>query len=125
MLRVLGVETRLCDGISRREVMRLGGIGALSLWGGAYLDAHALASPIPSAASLIRNPQSPTRNQKARSVIVFSLWGGPAHQDTLDLKPDAPAEIRGEFAPIETNVSGLQICEYLPRLARIAHLYAV
>jgi hypothetical protein len=58
-------------------------------------------------------------------VILFSLWGGPAHQDTFDLKPDAPAEVRGEFQPIETSVSGIRICEYLPRLARLAHRYAL
>src|SRR5262245_23437681 len=48
------------------------------------------------------------------------MWGGPAHQDTWDLKPDAPADIRGEFAPTSTNVPGIQICEHFPELARRA-----
>lgn len=55
---------------------------------------------------------------RARSCILLFMWGGPAHQDTWDLKPDAPAEIRGEFSPISTNVPGLQICEHFPQLAR-------
>jgi hypothetical protein len=58
---------------------------------------------------------------KARSVVLFNLLGGPSHQDMFDLKPDAPAEIRGEFRPIATSVPGLQICEHLPRTARLMH----
>jgi hypothetical protein len=54
---------------------------------------------------------------RAKSCILLFMWGGPAHQDTWDLKPDAPVEIRGEFSPISTNVPGIQICEHLPQLA--------
>lgn len=114
MRRVPEVETRTCAGVGRREALRLGGLGALSLWGGVR-PARAAAAPSPAGRGWGR----------ARSVIFFSLWGGPAHQDTFDLKPDAPAEFRGEFQPIETNVSGIRICEYLPRLARLAHHYAL
>jgi hypothetical protein len=53
------------------------------------------------------------------------MWGGPAHQDTWDLKPTAPAEYRGPFQPIPTTVPGLQVCEHLPRLARLAHRLTV
>lgn len=60
-----------------------------------------------------------------KSVIVLWLWGGPSHMDTFDLKPDAPAEYRGEFRPIPTNVPGIGICEHLPRLARNADKFAV
>ena len=60
-----------------------------------------------------------TRPGKARSVILFNLLGGPSHQDMFDLKPEAPAEIRGEFRPIATSVPGLQICEHLPKTARL------
>ena len=60
-----------------------------------------------------------------KAVIMVYLPGGPPHQDTFDLKLDAPAEIRGEFRPISTNVPGTQICEHLPRLARIADQYAI
>ena len=62
-------------------------------------------------------------NQK--SVIMIYLPGGPPHQDTFDLKPQAPSEIRGEFKPIPTNVPGTQICELLPRLAGMANRYTL
>ena len=62
---------------------------------------------------------------RARACIVLFMWGGPAQQDTWDMKPDAPAEYRGEFKPIRTNVPGLQICEHLPRLARHADKLAI
>ena len=54
---------------------------------------------------------------RAKSCILLFMWGGPAQQDTWDLKPDAPAEIRGEFSPIATKVPGIQICEHFPQLA--------
>jgi len=62
---------------------------------------------------------------KAKSAIFIFLAGGPPHLDTFDMKPDAPAEIRGEFRPISTNVTGLQVCEHLPKLARCADKFAV
>lgn len=57
----------------------------------------------------------------AKACIVLFMWGGPAHQDTWDLKPDAPEAYRGEFKPIPTTVPGLQVCEHLPLLAQRAH----
>ncbi len=62
---------------------------------------------------------------KAQSCILVYLLGGPPHQDMFDLKPQAPAEVRGPFRPISTTVPGVQICEHLPRLARLAHLYTL
>ena len=56
---------------------------------------------------------------------MIYLPGGPPHQDTFDLKTEAPAEIRGEFKPIKTNVPGIEICEHLPRLAKIADKYTI
>src|SRR6185437_1258089 len=64
-----------------------------------------------------RAASSPSRG-RARACILLFMWGGPAHQDTWDLKPSAPVEYRGEFRPIATNVPGIQVCEHLPRLAR-------
>src|SRR5215813_11278452 len=58
-----------------------------------------------------------TRSHKA-AIMIF-LSGGPPHQDMVDLKPDAPADVRGEFKPIQTNVNGIQISEHLPRLAKM------
>src|SRR6185436_4558037 len=60
-----------------------------------------------------------------KAVIMIYLPGGPPHQDTFDLKLDAPSEIRGEFRPIPTNVAGIQICEHLPQIARITDKLAV
>ncbi|OYW20957.1 MAG: hypothetical protein B7Z55_06385 [Planctomycetales bacterium 12-60-4] len=60
-----------------------------------------------------------------RSAILVFVGGGPSHQDTFDLKPDAPAEYRGQFSPIQTSAPGVEICEHLPRLARRADKYSV
>lgn len=62
---------------------------------------------------------------RAKSVIIVFCTGAISHHDTLDLKPDAPLEIRGEFRPVSTSVAGTQICEHLPRLATLAHRYAL
>ncbi len=105
MLRVLGRPRVLCDGIPRRELMR---IGALSLFGGLTLPRW-----VEAARGGVRGP--------ARSIIMFNLLGGPSHIDMFDLKPSAPDGIRGEFRPIATSLPGLQICEHLPRLARWMH----
>lgn len=107
MLRITGAANRLCDGVSRREVMRVGG---LSLFGS--LNWARAAQGIGSSGS-IRGP--------AKSVILFNLLGGPSHIDMFDMKPLAPVEIRGEFSPISTTVPGLTICELLPRLAQWMH----
>ena len=100
---------RFCDGISRRNFIRIGALGMGGLALPQVLQAE-LASGI-------------RRSQKA--VIMIYLPGGPPHQDTFDLKLDAPSEIRGEFRPIPTNVSGLQICEHLPLTAKICDKLAV
>src|SRR5262249_12570747 len=68
---------------------------------------------------------SERREGGARSCILVYLLGGPPHLDMWDLKPGAPAEVRGPFRPIPTVLSGVQICEHLPRLARLAHRYAL
>jgi len=100
---------RFCDGVSRRNFIRIGALGL----GGLALPQLLQAE----AASGIR------RSHKA--VIMIYLPGGPPHQDTFDLKLDAPPEIRGEFRPIPTNVAGLQICEHLPRIAKVCDKLAV
>ena len=67
----------------------------------------------------------PATTGRAKSCILVYLLGGPPHQDMFDLKPEAPAEIRGPFQPIDTNVPGMQICEHLPRLAKMADRFTV
>ena len=91
---------------TRRDVLRA---GALSLFG--------LGLPQLLAARTAQSDGDASFG-RARSCILLFMWGGPAHQDTWDMKPDAPAEIRGEFAPILTNVPGIHICEHFPQLAR-------
>jgi hypothetical protein len=104
MLHVLGHPRQLGDGLTRRELMRVGG---LSLFGevtlGSLVQAEAVA-PGP-----------------AKSVIMFNLLGGPSHIDMFDLKPKAPVEVRGEFQGIATSLPGLEICEHLPELAKWMH----
>ena len=103
--------TRLCDSISRRELLRVGGLGALGLSLADWKRADAAGAVRPRA--------------KAKSVILIFNCGAPSHIDLWDMKPDAPAEIRGEFKPIETNVSGIRVCELMPRLAKMADRYAI
>ncbi|MEQ8791742.1 MAG: DUF1501 domain-containing protein [Pirellulaceae bacterium] len=103
--------SRYCDGISRRDVLQTGALGMLGLTLGGYLR-RANAGEVAAAA-------------KAKSAIFVYLGGGPPHLDMFDMKPEAPAEIRGEFRPIATNVGGVEICEHLPQLARCADRYAV
>lgn len=69
--------------------------------------------------------QAAPSRKGAKSCILVYLLGGPPHQDMWDLKPEAPREIRGPFSPIRTNVPGIQICEHLPKLARMANQYAL
>ncbi|MCE9534755.1 MAG: DUF1501 domain-containing protein [Planctomycetes bacterium] len=74
-------------------------------------------------ADLLQAEERTTASPK--SIIVLWLWGGASHMETFDMKPDAPAEYRGDFRPIRTNVPGIDICEHLPRLARLADKYAL
>src|SRR6266700_835899 len=101
MLTILGPKQRFCDGISRRNFLKIGtlGLGGLSL--PQLLQAESLSG--------IR------RSHKA--IIMIFLPVGPSHQDIFDLKTDAPSEIRGELKPISTRIPGIQICEHLPLVA--------
>jgi Protein of unknown function (DUF1501) len=110
MLRILGSARRLCDRITRREMLCAGGSGMLSL-GLPDLWRLRASQPRSSAAS--------STFGKAKRVLLLYLYGAAAQHELYDLKPDAPAEIRGEFRPIATAVPGLHICEHLPRLARV------
>src|SRR5687767_14347280 len=110
MLTITGARRRLCDGVSRREFVKVGALGVGGLTLADVLRARAQAAP------------GATR-QKA--VIMVYLNGGPSHVDMYDMKPDAPVEYRGEFRPIRTSVPGFDICELMPRQARIADKLAV
>src|SRR5215475_2469502 len=107
MLTIFGQPHRrggFCDGATRRDFLTVGG----TLLGGCLSLPHLLAA---EARSGIQTSH--------RAVINVYLPGGPPHLDMYDLKPDAPAEVRGEFNPIKTNVPGIEICEHFPRLAGI------
>jgi hypothetical protein len=106
MLKVLGSNSRACDGVSRREALRVGG---LSLFGGMTLPTLLQAA---EQGGVHHAP-------KADSVILLNLFGGPPHQDMFDLKPDAPENVRSKYKPISTSVPGLQVCEKMPRIASI------
>src|SRR5438105_1977034 len=99
MLRVLGSPKRLCDGVTRRELLQAGGISLLGL------GLNDLADAAPAA----RLP--------AKHVLLLFLYGAVSQLDTLDPKPDAPQDIRGPFGTIPTRVPGVRLCEHLPRLA--------
>jgi hypothetical protein len=102
MLRITGKRPGLfCDGITRRNLLRIGGLALGGLTWPQLLRAEAGAG------------QRPSHN----AIIMIYLSGGPSHLDLYDLKMDAPREIRGEYKPIATNVPGIAICEYLPRVA--------
>src|SRR5437016_2595802 len=100
-----------CDGISRREFIQIGAAGFMGL-------------SLPGLFAAQRGMALDKIDNETSVILVF-LWGGPPHQDSFDMKPDSPAEIRGQFKPIPTNVPGIQICEHLPMLAKMADKYTI
>src|SRR5437762_1785396 len=108
MFAISGKTCGRRDGITRRQVLVAGalGLGGLTL------------------ADLLRAEAAAGIRSSTKSVNNIHLDGGPPHLDMIDLKPAAPVEIRGEFRPIATRVPGIQICELMPRIARIADRFA-
>ncbi len=104
MLNIFGRSQPLCDRVSRRAFLQVGGLAL----GGMSLP------------QILRAEQASGFNGGNKGVIMIFLPGGPSHQDMWDIKMDAPAEIRGEFTPIATKVPGVEICELFPRLASIS-----
>jgi hypothetical protein len=112
MIRVLGGPKRLCDGVTRRELLQLGSLGLLGL----------------SAKQMVGLPQAQAGGAKpgglpgfgqAKSCILLFMYGSPSQLETFDPKPDAPVEIRGELGSIPSSVPGLSVCDRLPRLAQV------
>ena len=108
MLSVLG-PARTVRGTSRRDVLKLGGLACTGL-------------ALPDLFRLRARGSTGARN---KSVILVWLRGGASHIDSFDMKPDAPAEVRGEFKPVRTNVPGIQVCEHLPRCAQVMDKLAI
>jgi hypothetical protein len=98
---------RRCDGVTRRDFVRIGGLTAMGLGLTDLLRSRGLAAE-----------RGSTLTAKANRCILIWLDGGPTHLETFDLKPDAPAEVRGPFQPISTVVPGTQICELMPNTAQ-------
>jgi len=109
VLTLWGAKRQFCDRINRRDFLR---VGALGLGGLTLPDILRLRAQGSSASS-------------PRAVIMICLAGGPSHMDTYDLKPNAPADFRGEFKPIRTNVPGFDLCEHMPMQAKIADKLAL
>jgi Protein of unknown function (DUF1501) len=112
MLRILSSPKRLCDGLTRREMLLAGGLGLFGLQAADLSRLRAMAAPTAAPADGFG---------KAKACILLYLYGAPSQLETFDLKPDAPSDVRGEFKPIATSVPGLHICEHLPRTARVMH----
>lgn len=109
MLRILtGGPSHYCDGVSRRSFLQVGALGIAGV----------------TLADVLR-AESSRGGHSDKAVINIHLGGGPSHQDMFDLKPSAPAEYRGEFQPIATNVPGVEICELFPQLATMADKFAI
>ena len=106
MFTLWGNKHSFCDNLNRRDFLRVGALGGLGL------------------ADVLRL-QAASGGKKPRAVIVVCLAGGPSHIDMYDLKPGAPADVRGDFKPMSTNVPGFDICEHFPEQARIADQLAL
>jgi hypothetical protein len=104
VLNILGRDIGMCDGLSRRAFLKIGGLamGGLSL------------------PQMLRAEQETGTNGFGKGIIMVFLPGGPPHQDMWDIKVDAPQDIKGPFNPIQTKVPGIDICEHFPRIASIA-----
>src|SRR5262245_38464436 len=107
MFTVWGASERFCDGTSRRGFLQIGAFGA----------ALTLADLLRLRAS--GKEATGSKTATCKSAILIYLPGGPSHMDMYDLKPDAPAEFRGDFKPIKTNVPGVEICEHFPLQAKM------
>jgi hypothetical protein len=109
MLRILGSRRMLCDGVTRRDFLHIGGLGAFGLGLGEFLQSREAWANSPASSSF----------GKAKSCILLFPYGSPPQHETFDPKPDAPAEIQGEMKSIPTCVPGLRIGDHLPRSAPI------
>ncbi len=115
MLRILGNPKRLCDGISRRDLLQVGGAGLLGL----TLPRLLAAQNHPARASSAARGDLAASFGRAKHCILLFLYGSPSQLETIDMKPNAPIEIRGTMKPIPSSLRGLDVVEHLPRTARV------
>jgi len=109
MLRVLGSPRRLCTGLTRRDLLEVGGVGLAGLSLSHLLEGERSAQAATASDSFGR----------AKRCIVLFLYGSPSQLETVDMKPEAPLEVRGTIQPIPSAVRGLDVCEYWPRIAKM------
>ena len=117
MFSITSQPVRLCDGVSRRELIRAGGLSLMGLG----LPQLLRAREAPQLGVLAADKTF----GRAKNVIFLYLAGGPPQHETFDPKPEAPAEIRGPFRPVRTNIPGVHYCELLPRTSALADKLAV
>jgi hypothetical protein len=116
MFRLLSSGLNLCDGVTRRDWMHVGALGALGL---------SLPSLLGSRRTQAADHASDPGSGKARACILVNLTGGPPQHETWDPKPAAPVEIRGVYQPIASSLPGLDVCELMPQSALLAHKHSV
>lgn len=117
MLTILGRPQRVCSGLTRRDLLRVGGAGLCgvslpSIWAA-------------EAAARADQSQKPFPSGRAKSVLFLFLFGGPSQLETFDMKPQAPSKTRGPFRPIASRTPGLRICEHLPQTANLSDRFCV
>src|SRR5262249_34609322 len=114
MLRILGNPRRLCHRLTRPEMLTAGGLGLLGLGLPDFFRLQRLQASTPRL--------RPTDHfGQAKACILLYLYGSPSQLELADMKPDAPAEIRGELRPIRSSLPGCDVCELLPHAARVMH----
>ncbi|GAB4161469.1 MAG: DUF1501 domain-containing protein [Planctomycetaceae bacterium] len=113
MVSIFGSQHRFCDGLDRRSFLKIGALGLGGMGLAEMMQAQAQAA------------EGKNHSNDNKAVIMIYLAGGVSHQDFVDLKPNAPDGIRGEFKPIDTNVPGIQICEHLPNMAKMMDKFAI
>src|SRR5579872_1991276 len=112
MLNIGRVQVPVCHGFTRRSFLQAGSAGLTGL-------------TLPTLMNLQTAGAVDDKSAKIRNCITIFLVGSPGQLDTWDMKPEAPAEIRGKFKPIETNVPGISICEHFPLMSRMMHKVAL
>jgi hypothetical protein len=111
MLRILGSPKRLCSGMTRRDWLRVGGLGLAGL----SLPEVLRLQELSAAESTSREPSF----GRAKAIILIHLYGSPSQLEWVDCKPDAPVEIRGEFGVIPSSLPGCQVCDLFPNMAKV------
>ncbi len=121
MLRLLGSRKRLCDGVTRRDLLCLGGLSTL----GAGTAAVSVTDWLQGRELLAAETTAEPHFGQAKACILLFLFGSPPQHETFDPKPAAPAEVQGELKAISTNVPGVEIGELLPLTAQVMNKITV